>query len=245
MLVHGASADSTVLSLLTPLLEPHYTVHAMDRRGRGHSGDATAYDIGLEYADVAAVVDHGRGGQRSGSVPLRPLLRRRLRPRRGAAHPRTSSSCSSTNPVTAPSCPPSRRFSTGSTTSSPPERTTPRSSTSTARAVGMSADDVAAMRRQPSWHARLATVPTISRELRTVAGLEFDPAPYRNIDTPAVLLLGDRSTPGQKAVVAAVHDALPQSTVVPLPGQAHAAQITAPDLVANAVIGHRPATTPA
>ena len=109
----------------------------------------------------------------------------------------------------------------------------------------MSADDVAAMRRQPSWHARLATVPTISRELRTVAGLEFDPAPYRNINTPAVLLLGDRSTPGQKAVVAAVHDALPRSTVVPLPGQAHAAQITAPDLVANAVIGHRPATTPA
>ena len=101
-----------------------------------------------------------------------------------------------------------------------------------------------AMRRQPSWHARRASVPTISRELRTVAGLEFDPAPYRNIDTPAVLLLGDRSTPGQKAVVAAVHDALPQSTVVLLPDQAHAAQITAPDLVANAVLGRRPATTP-
>jgi pimeloyl-ACP methyl ester carboxylesterase len=74
--------------------------------------------------------------------------------------------------------------------------------------------------------------------------MAFDPAPYRNIDTPAVLLLGDRSTPGQKAIVAAVHDALPQSTVVPLPGQAHAAQITAPDLVAAAVIGRRPATAP-
>ena len=113
------------------------------------------------------------------------------------------------------------------------------------RAVGMSADDVTAMRRQPSWHARLASVPTISRELRTVAGMEFDPAPYQNIDTPTVLLLGDRSTPGQKAVVAAVHDALPHSTVVLLPGQAHAAQITAPDLVANAFVGHRPAPTPA
>ena len=57
VLVHGASADSTVLSLLTPLLQPHYTVHAVDRRGRGRSGDAPTYDIGLEYADVAAVVD--------------------------------------------------------------------------------------------------------------------------------------------------------------------------------------------
>jgi pimeloyl-ACP methyl ester carboxylesterase len=57
VLVHGASADSTVMSLLTPLLEPHYTVHAMDRRGRGLSGDAPTYHITLEYADIAAVVD--------------------------------------------------------------------------------------------------------------------------------------------------------------------------------------------
>jgi hypothetical protein len=36
----------------------------------------------------------------------------------------------------------------------------------------MSVDDVAAMRRQPSWRARLASVPTMSRELRTADGLE-------------------------------------------------------------------------
>lgn len=57
VLVHGATADSTVMSLLVPLLEPHYTVHAVDRRGRGLSGDGPTYDIALEYADVAAVVD--------------------------------------------------------------------------------------------------------------------------------------------------------------------------------------------
>jgi pimeloyl-ACP methyl ester carboxylesterase len=106
------------------------------------------------------------------------------------------------------------------------------------QAVGMSVDDVAAMRRQPSWRARLASVPTMPRELRTAAALEFDPAPYRDFDTPTVLLLGDRSTPGQKSVVAAVHDALPKSIVVPLPGQAHAAQITAPDLVADTLVRH-------
>jgi pimeloyl-ACP methyl ester carboxylesterase len=88
-------------------------------------------------------------------------------------------------------------------------------------------------------------VPTVPRELRSVAGLEFDPAPYREFDIPGVLLLGERSTPGQKSVVATVHDALPQSTVVRLAGQAHAAQITAPDLVANVLIRHRPATAPA
>ena len=36
----------------------------------------------------------------------------------------------------------------------------------------------------------------------------------QNHDTPTALLLGDRSTPGQKAVVATIHAALPHSTVV-------------------------------
>ena len=40
-----------------PLLEPHVTVHAVDRRGRGESGDAADYSLAKEWADVAAVVD--------------------------------------------------------------------------------------------------------------------------------------------------------------------------------------------
>jgi pimeloyl-ACP methyl ester carboxylesterase len=91
------------------------------------------------------------------------------------------------------------------------------------------------MRHQPSWQARLASVPTIPRELRTAAALAFDPAPYRDFAVPTTLLLGDRSTPGQKSVVAAIHATLPHSTIVSLPGQAHAAQITAPHLVADAL----------
>ena len=42
---------------MIPLLEPDYTVHAVDRRGRGLSGDTAPYDITREYADVARVVD--------------------------------------------------------------------------------------------------------------------------------------------------------------------------------------------
>lgn len=57
MVVHGAPADHTRWRLLLPFLEPHRTVHAMDRRGRGGSGDGPEYDIAREYEDVAAVVD--------------------------------------------------------------------------------------------------------------------------------------------------------------------------------------------
>ena len=57
VLVHGAVADHTRWRPLLPHLEPHVTVHAMDRRGRGASGDAPGYAIEREFEDVAAVVD--------------------------------------------------------------------------------------------------------------------------------------------------------------------------------------------
>ena len=44
-----------------PLLEPSFTLYAMERRGRGSSGDAETYSGEREFEDVAAVVD-GIGG---------------------------------------------------------------------------------------------------------------------------------------------------------------------------------------
>jgi pimeloyl-ACP methyl ester carboxylesterase len=40
-----------------PCLQPHVTVHTMDRRGRGASGDGSDYDLAREFEDVAAMVD--------------------------------------------------------------------------------------------------------------------------------------------------------------------------------------------
>ncbi len=57
VLVHGATADHTRWAPVLPHLEPHFTVHAIDRRGRGASGDAADYTVEREYDDVAAVVD--------------------------------------------------------------------------------------------------------------------------------------------------------------------------------------------
>ena len=57
LLVHGAVADhSTTWRLVLPELEKRFTVYAMDRRGRGGSGDGPAYDLQREAEDVAAVV---------------------------------------------------------------------------------------------------------------------------------------------------------------------------------------------
>ena len=57
VLVHGAAADHSRWAPVLPALEARFTVVAIDRRGRGQSGDAREYAIEREYEDVAAVVE--------------------------------------------------------------------------------------------------------------------------------------------------------------------------------------------
>ncbi len=56
--VHGTSADRWSARFIEPLLTGRFTVYAVDRRGRGLSGDSESdYRIDQEFADIAAVVD--------------------------------------------------------------------------------------------------------------------------------------------------------------------------------------------
>ena len=45
VVVHGAAADHTTFRVLGPRLEAGFTIHAIDRRGRGASGDTLPYAI--------------------------------------------------------------------------------------------------------------------------------------------------------------------------------------------------------
>src|SRR3712207_346721 len=57
VLVHGTAADHGRWRPVLPALEGRYTVYAVDRRGRGGSGDAEGYALEREVEDVASVVD--------------------------------------------------------------------------------------------------------------------------------------------------------------------------------------------
>src|SRR5207253_10380171 len=57
VLVHGTTADHTRWAPILGELEARFTVHAMDRRGRGGSGDAQDYSLEKEFDDIVAVVD--------------------------------------------------------------------------------------------------------------------------------------------------------------------------------------------
>lgn len=237
VMVHGSTADHRVLSRVVPLLESHYTVHALDRRGRGLSGDSLPYDISLEYADVALVVDRLAAetgdavslyGHSYGAVcALGAAMLTRNLERLFLYEPGYQGVVLTPDEVLGRldelvaagehdvALEHAYRFG-----------------------VGMTASEVAAMRALPSWQARIAAAPTIPREFRTAANLPVDTRAAADLHVPTVLLLGDRSTPGQKAVVTALHAAVPSSELAVLTGQAHAAQVTAPELIAAVLRRH-------
>ena len=66
VLVHGTAADHRRWQPVLPALQARYDVYAIDRRGRGGSGDGASYQLEREFEDVAAVVEdaaHAAGQQ--------------------------------------------------------------------------------------------------------------------------------------------------------------------------------------
>ena len=53
-MVHGTSADHRRWRTVLQPLAARFTVYAVDRRGRGASGDVEPYAIENEFDDVAA-----------------------------------------------------------------------------------------------------------------------------------------------------------------------------------------------
>jgi pimeloyl-ACP methyl ester carboxylesterase len=56
VIVHGGTGDRNRWKPLFPFFASHFTVCAMDRRGRGASGDSADYSLQRAAEDVAAVV---------------------------------------------------------------------------------------------------------------------------------------------------------------------------------------------
>lgn len=52
MLVHGTTAGHSRWAPVLSALKDHFTIFAMDRRGRGQSGDAQDYTLENEFEDV-------------------------------------------------------------------------------------------------------------------------------------------------------------------------------------------------
>jgi pimeloyl-ACP methyl ester carboxylesterase len=231
VLVHGISADAARWAPVMAGLEAHYTVYAMDRRGRGESGDSEPYALEREFEDVAALVDvigepvflfgHSYGGLCTLHGALRTSSVRKLAVYEPYA------------PVVAATeaSPATLRYEALAASGERDAVVT----TFLREIVQLSEKELALMRAHPSWAGRLAAAHTIPRELRAVEQFHFEPARFADLQVPITMFVGGNSPEFLKDATARLHAALPTSEVRVLEGQKHAAMNTAPSLFVEAV----------
>jgi pimeloyl-ACP methyl ester carboxylesterase len=231
LLVHGTTADHSRWSLIAPRFEQHFTVYAMDRRGRGGSGDAPDYALAREAEDVAAVLEaigeptftlgHSYGGVCSLEASLLTDKIRRL----VLYEPPI--------PTGLPQYPPGipdllqKLVDSGKLEAA--------LEVFFREVVRMPEHELAEYRQLPVWQVRIQLAPTIPREMAIDRVYTFDAAKFANLPTPTLLLLGSDSPPLFQRAIEVVDPALPNSKVVILPGQQHIAMDTNPELFAREV----------
>ncbi len=232
VMVHGALSDHHRFSALVAELRPHVATFSMDRRGRGASGDSPEYHIEREFEDVAAVVDaaHARTGRpvavwghsygancamggaaRSGNVGRLILYEP------GLAYRYPASSIAAVEAAIAAGDPEAAMLAvlTG--------------------VVGATPDEIEAIRSSHTWPARLATVPTAPRELRTEADWIYRPGMFDGVSAPTLVLAGSESPPAQDDASRRAAAAIPDATVRVLDGHGHFAFQTAPAMIAGVI----------
>ena len=232
VLVHGSTADHTRWAGILRELESTFTVHAIDRRGRGQSGDTAEYSLMLEYEDVSAVIraagsdvrviGHSFGALCSMEATLRVdnlkqlVLYEPVFPVGGS-------------PLYPPDLPDRLRsiLETGDREA--------MLVTFFKEAVGAPDAEIEALRADPSWAGRIASAHTALRELAD-GDYVFKPERFQGLAVPTLLLVGENSPRELTAPSVALNDALPDSRLVTLKGQAHIAMTTAPRIFLDAVM---------
>ncbi|HEX2180937.1 MAG TPA: alpha/beta hydrolase [Rubrobacteraceae bacterium] len=233
VLVHGTAADHSRWRPVLPAFEGRFTVCAVDRRGRGGSGDANGYLVEREFEDVAAVVDSlGEptvllGHSYGALCALEATLLTRNVGKLVLYDPGIE--------VSGEEIYPSGVIERLEALLEAGDRdgvveTTMR------EVAGLPPEVVEHMRSQPAWRARVEAAHTIPRELQAVKAYRFDPGRFGNLGVPTLLLSGGESPAGLRKAAEAVDAALPDSRNVVMTGHGHAAMDTGTDLFTTEVL---------
>jgi pimeloyl-ACP methyl ester carboxylesterase len=233
VLVHGTAADHGRWRPVLPTFEQRFTVCAVDRRGRGGSGDSDNYAIEREFEDVAAVVDSLREpvnllGHSYGALCAleAALLTRNVR-KLVLYEPGMNVSGEEIYP---PGLIDRLEALLEAGDRDGVVVTTMRELT------GASPEVVEHMRSLPMWEARVAAAHTIPRETRADEAYRFDPERFEDLGVPTLLLSGEDSPDYMAAGDEAVAEALPNTRIVVMPGQGHVAMDTGTDLFTTEVV---------
>jgi pimeloyl-ACP methyl ester carboxylesterase len=233
VIVNGALSDRRSAAGLRPFLDPHLTVIAYDRRGRGDSGDAERYAPEREMDDLAAVVEASGGrafvfGQSSGAILALEAALRGLPVGRlvlneppylvGDSRPRPSVDLAERL---------GRLVGAGDREAALHLFLTD--------AIGLTEDGVAELRSSEAWTALLGLAATAAYDAAITGRLAL-PATARleKFETPTLVTCGEATAPWIRRSTRALAEALPNGRVETLAGQGHR---PAPDVLASALLG--------
>ena len=232
VLVHGTSADHTRWRTVLPALEERFTVYAVDRRGRGESGDSDEYAIEREFEDVASVVDsirepvnllgHSYGALCSLEAALLTSNIRKLI-------------------LYEPPIPVGIEIFTPGIIDKLQALLDAGDrdgvvATFMREVARVRPEDLKLLQSLPAWKARVAAAHTIPREERATRDYSFDPQRFSRLNTSTLLLIGGDSPPFLKAGNEALQRVLPDCRTVVMPGQQHAAMDTGTELFVTEVL---------
>jgi pimeloyl-ACP methyl ester carboxylesterase len=226
VMVHGAGSGKWGFDFVRPLLQPRFTVWAVDRRGRGDSGDGEDYSLEREFDDVAAVVreagdgallfGHSYGALVSAGAAGRLDGLERLvlyEPPMGGVLASEAWQ---------------QRFEARLAAGEPEE------------AVrlflhdvgGYSHVEIDVMEGTPAWRQRLAVAPTVPRELSAERELATEDLGLDRLALACLLLVGSESPGWARRSTEVFAVAIPDVEVRTLEGQGHGAAVSAPALLA-------------
>jgi pimeloyl-ACP methyl ester carboxylesterase len=239
VLVHGATADHTTWRTAGPRLEASFRVHAIDRRGRGASGDSPDYAIEREYEDLAAVADavaaeadgpadvlgHSYGGRCALGASLLTASIGRLVVYEGAPSPRNDARGYRPSGV-------ERRIAEQIAAGDNDAAL----ETFMREIVRMPPADLAAFRADPIWPLRAAAVHTTLRELEGEASPAASLEALASVDGPVLQVLGGASAPPFREATEALDARLRNGRIQVIDGARHAAHHTHVDEFVGAVM---------
>jgi pimeloyl-ACP methyl ester carboxylesterase len=234
VLVHGGTADRNRWNPVKVELAERFTLHVMDRRGRGLSvQEKESYDLDREAEDVRAVIDFAGGDAYVVAHSFGAICALRT----------ATMSCAGIDrmllyepPITTAGHDVITATAHEQLTAADADEDRERSLTVFFREViELPTAAIDAMRPTPMWRARLEAAHTLLREAEAVLAYRADDR-LSSITIPVRLLTGTESPHYYRPAAEAVAHQIPGADIRLLTGQAHLAIDLDPRLFIDAVV---------
>ncbi|MDS0301093.1 alpha/beta hydrolase [Halogeometricum sp. S1BR25-6] len=237
VLVHGMGFDHTFwdLSSVRSALAAHYTVYAIDRRGRGGSGDTDEYDLECELEDVAAVVESIDEpvtllGHSFGAVVALNAADR-IDTLQGLVLYEPGISFEEGFPVMEQLLGTIRPLIT--------DGEKEQALLTLLNTVRMPEPSVKELRSGANWQELVDAADTLPREFEQLIEYEFEHDRFRDVTIPTLLLVGEESSPGANDTTKTLDETLPDSRIVRIDGADHFGLISKPDRCVEEILAFR------